>query len=240
MGREANVLVDVVRHAVVAICLQHDNGSLRLLGTGVSVHELGIVLTCAHVFEATQPPLPIRGAPAPRLPRPKPGEKTSVTFDMQRTKAVFDPVVPEAPMRVVRCIPGTGLFEADLAVLRLLAEGGPMPHVEMGNSDNVQLGDAVFALGFSGGAQCQPPDRIRSILSWGTVVSVAASSLQSPERLLVVDITVDHGSSGSPVFSASNGSLIGIVSSASSAGEWKGLGTVVPINLARPLVERLV
>jgi len=91
-----------------------------------------------------------------------------------------------------------GLYRSlDAAVLQI-KEAGPWPHVEMGRSNDIKLGQWCLALGQPGGYE-----RGRNpVLRFGRV-------LESNDDVMITDCTLVGGDSGGPLFDAA-GKVIGI------------------------------
>ncbi|MGA3370810.1 MAG: trypsin-like peptidase domain-containing protein [Terracidiphilus sp.] len=106
---------------------------------------------------------------------------------------------------------------ADLAAIRLNA--APARPLELGDSDGVEVGDRVVAIGSPLGLQNTVSDGIVSALRGGRIQTSAP---------------ISHGSSGGPFFNQ-QGQVIGVVASLMPNGE--NLNFVVPINLAKPFLE---
>ena len=84
----------------------------------------------------------------------------------------------------------------DLAILKVVEEGAPLP---LGNSDTLQHGEAVSAVGYPKG---------KYTVSEGTLHSIRDS-----DKWLQMNVKIAPGNSGSPVIN-SKGQVIGIVSGA--------------------------
>lgn len=135
------------------------------------------------------------------------------------------------PARVVGSDP-----ELDLAVLRFPAQGRELVTLSPGDSDSLQVGQSVFALGNPFGLQ-------------GTFTSGVVSALNRPIQtesgfiirdLIQSDAAINPGNSGGPLLD-SGGDVIGINSMmiAPAAGN-VGIGLAVPVNAAQRVVEEIV
>lgn len=116
----------------------------------------------------------------------------------------------------------------DLALLKVDARG--LPVVALGNSDLLQVGDDVFAIGCPGG--------ICGTVTAGRVANVGVTiTVESGKKLqgmLMVDITTDPGSSGGPLVN-SRGEVVGVT----TAGQRGSFGFSIPISQAIPLLRRV-
>jgi putative serine protease PepD len=126
----------------------------------------------------------------------------------------------------------------DVALLRVEASSRALKPLELGNSDGVQVGDQVAAIG-------NPLGYDRSITLG--IVSALHRSLTSPaggtiDRVIQTDAALNHGNSGGPLLNA-QGQVVG-VSSAISTGDTGaqgniGIGFAIPINTVRDVVAQL-
>ena len=121
--------------------------------------------------------------------------------------------------------------QTDLAVLRI--EGaGQLPAARMGNSDELEIGDWVIAIGH--------PFSLDATVSAG-IISGKGRGLASVSRaqFLQTDAAINPGNSGGPLVNL-NGEIIGINTAiATNSGGYQGIGFAVPIDLAKWVVEQL-
>jgi serine protease Do len=115
---------------------------------------------------------------------------------------------------------------SDIAILHI--EGaGKLPAVKLGNSDNVDIGDWVLALG--------QPFGLEGTVTAG-IVSAKGRGLGNPSReedYIQTDAAINPGNSGGPLIDI-DGNVIGINTAiSSSSGGNQGVGFAVPINLAK-------
>lgn len=140
----------------------------------------------------------------------------------------------------------------DLALLKVSATG--LPVVKLGNSDNVQIGEWVLAVGY--------PLSLQSTVTAG-IVSAKGRQIgilgetqrprgygygqgqqqQEPivnaaiESFIQTDAVINKGNSGGALVNA-RGELIGINSAiASPTGVYAGYGFAIPINLAKKILD---
>ena len=116
--------------------------------------------------------------------------------------------------------------------------GGALPHLSLGDSDKVRVGDWVVAIGnplaLKGG----------STVTVG-VVSALDRSVLTPNGetlydLIQTDAAINPGNSGGPLVDLS-GQVIGINTAIStSTGSYQGVGFAIPINLAKWVGGQLV
>ena len=131
-----------------------------------------------------------------------------------------------------------GEQENDIAVLRV--EQGNLQTVTLGDSDALNVGEEVYAIGnplgeltftFTGG-YVSAKDRSVT-MSDGTVMN-----------MLQTDTAINNGNSGGPLFNE-YGQVIGIVSaklssSSSSEASVEGLGFAIPINDVRDMITSII
>jgi len=126
----------------------------------------------------------------------------------------------------------------DLALLKVEASSRALKPLELGNSDTVQVGDQVAAIG-------NPFGYDRSITLG--IVSALQRSLTAPngspiDHVIQTDAALNHGNSGGPLLNT-RGQVVG-VSSAISTGDTGsegnvGIGFAIPINTVRDVVAEL-
>ena len=123
----------------------------------------------------------------------------------------------------------------DLAVLKI--EANKLPAVTLADSDQLEVGDVVLAIG--------NPFGIGQSVSMGIVSAVGRADLPfgnmaEYEDFIQTDAAINPGNSGGALVDA-EGRLIGINQSiASPSGGNAGVGFAVPVNLARSVLERIV
>jgi Do/DeqQ family serine protease len=125
---------------------------------------------------------------------------------------------------------------SDLAVLKI--EGGNLPFLNLGNSDNVRIGDIVLAIGNPLGIGQTVTAGIISAKGRRTGLSDGGSF----EDFLQTDAPINQGNSGGALVNL-NGELIGINSqilSNSQGGGNIGIGFSIPSNMAKSVMEQLV
>jgi S1-C subfamily serine protease len=125
----------------------------------------------------------------------------------------------------------------DVALLKVVASSRALKPLTFGDSDEVQVGDPVAAIG-------NPLGYERSITLG--IVSALHRSLTSPggtpiDRVIQTDAVLNRGNSGGPLLNA-QGKVIG-VSSAIATGDTAsgntGIGFAIPINTVRDVVSQL-
>jgi Do/DeqQ family serine protease len=121
---------------------------------------------------------------------------------------------------------------SDLALLKIEQTG--LPTLPLGNSDAVQVGDVVLAVG--------NPLGIGQTVTMGIVSAKGRSTGAgdgSYEDFLQTDAPINHGNSGGALVST-KGELVGINSQIVSPGDGNiGIGFAIPANMARHVMDQL-
>ncbi len=118
--------------------------------------------------------------------------------------------------------------DADIALLTIDGASG-LPVVEIGDSSDVQVGDAVVAVGNALGFRGAP-----SVTSG--IVSALDRSLGTLTGLIQTDAAINPGNSGGPLVNAA-GQVIGI--NTAIRGNAQNIGFAIPSNRALSVVDRL-
>lgn len=116
-------------------------------------------------------------------------------------------------------------FTRDAAMVQIM-DGGNYPHVELGESDGLHVGDFVVALGHSKGFD---PER-RAPIRMGRLCT------DGKQRFLISECTLIGGDSGGPLFDLS-GKLVGIHS---SIGPTLKINNHVPVSVFRRDWDKLL
>ncbi len=124
----------------------------------------------------------------------------------------------------------------DVALIKLDGKnpaGGPWPHLSLGDSDALQVGDFVVAVG--------NPFGLSQSVSLGIVSAksrrdIAPSGRQGLYDFLQTDAAINPGNSGGPLLNLA-GDVIGINSAINASGQ--GIGFAIPVNLVKKLLPDL-
>ena len=122
--------------------------------------------------------------------------------------------------------------DTDLAVLRITLDR--LPVIAMGNSDAVQVGDKVLAIG--------NPFGVGQTVTGGIISALGRNQLgiNTFENFIQTDAAINPGNSGGALVDV-NGSLLGINTAIySRSGGNMGIGFAIPVNTARQVLEGLV
>ena len=126
----------------------------------------------------------------------------------------------------------------DIAVLKVSAPSRALRPLALGDSDAVQVGDEVIAIG-------NPLGYDRSVTAG--IVSALGRSIQAPNQVSTIghaiqtDAALNHGNSGGPLLNA-DGKVIGVNAqiAPSSSGANIGIGFAIPINTVRAAAADLI
>jgi putative serine protease PepD len=122
---------------------------------------------------------------------------------------------------------------SDLAVLKVDATG--LPTIELGDSNQVQVGDDVVAIGnaldLDGGLSAT-----RGIVS-GLHRDIPTDNGRL-SGLIQTDAAINPGNSGGPLVDA-QGRVIGINTAIANPTRAQNVGFVIPISKAKPIIDRL-
>jgi len=123
---------------------------------------------------------------------------------------------------------------SDLAVLKV--KGKDLPIVNVGNSDQLKVGDWVIAIG--------SPFSFDFSVTAG-IVSAKGRSIQNNNignyvPFLQTDVAINPGNSGGPLFNL-EGEVVGINSQIySRSGGYQGLAFAIPINVAVDVADQII
>lgn len=122
--------------------------------------------------------------------------------------------------------------QTDIAVIKI--EGKKLPSIVIGDSDTLEVGDTVLAIG--------NPFGVGQTVTTGIVSAKgrAGMGIVDYEDFVQTDAPINPGNSGGALVDV-EGRLVGINTAIfSRSGGNNGIGFAVPINLARFVMERLV
>jgi serine protease Do len=123
----------------------------------------------------------------------------------------------------------------DLAIIRVNSQS-PLPYLELGDSDAMEIGDRVLAVG--------APFHLTGSVTAGIVSAKGRSGL-NPQRVvyedyLQTDAAINPGNSGGPLVNL-EGKVVGINTAIRSvSGGFQGVGLAITSNLAKNIVEQLI
>ena len=121
--------------------------------------------------------------------------------------------------------------DSDLAVLRISSPKS-LPFIEMGNSDDLMIGETVIAIG--------NPFGFSNTVTTG-VISALNRSIRAEDKIyhdfVQIDASINPGNSGGPLLNI-NGDLIGINTAIYANAQ--GIGFAIPIKKARRIIFDLI
>ncbi|MBN2183885.1 MAG: trypsin-like peptidase domain-containing protein [Candidatus Krumholzibacteriota bacterium] len=132
--------------------------------------------------------------------------------------------------------------EFDLALLRI--EGRNLPFAPLGDSDQLEIGETVIAIGspftylFN---DTQPTVTAGVISALHRDVKQTSRAVQIFKNMIQTDAVVNPGNSGGPLVSA-DGLVVGIntfIFSSSSGSSNIGMGFAIPVNTAKMVIDEL-
>lgn len=121
----------------------------------------------------------------------------------------------------------------DIAVLRINATQD-FPVAVLGDSDNLQVGDTVLAIG--------NPFNVGQTVTMGIISALSRGGfgISAYENFIQADAAINPGNSGGALVDA-EGRLIGINTAIMGrSGGFQGVGFAVPINMARNVMDQLI
>ncbi len=120
----------------------------------------------------------------------------------------------------------------DLAVIKIKGKG--LPAAKLGDSDQVEVGEWVLAVG--------NPFQLQNTVTAGIISARGRSNvgLAEYEDFIQTDAAVNPGNSGGALVNL-EGEVIGITSAiATRTGIFQGVGFAIPINMAKQIMEQLI
>jgi len=117
----------------------------------------------------------------------------------------------------------------DLAIIKITASGVDFPVVALGNSDTLESGEEVIAVGYSLG------------LEGGATISkgiISAFRYSDGVHYIQTDAAINPGNSGGPLINL-NGEIAGIVTFKFVGEGVEGMGFAIAINDAKPFIAQM-
>src|SRR5579859_3707982 len=122
--------------------------------------------------------------------------------------------------------------DTDVAVLQIKADG--LTALSLGNSDVVQVGDFVVAIG--------NPFGLKHTVTAGIVSALGRAGIEDGkyENFIQTDASINPGNSGGALVDL-NGDLVGINTAILSRGGGNiGIGFAIPVNMARDVMDQII
>jgi serine protease Do len=122
--------------------------------------------------------------------------------------------------------------KTDMAVVKIAADG--LPVIPWGDSDKLQVGEFVLAIG--------NPFSLSHTVTMGIISAVGRANvgIADYEDFIQTDAAINPGNSGGPLVNT-KGEIIGINTAIfSRSGGYQGIGFAVPSSTARSIMEQLL
>jgi S1-C subfamily serine protease len=122
----------------------------------------------------------------------------------------------------------------DLAIIKI--EGNDFPVVQLGNSDNLQIGQTVITIGNVLG-EFRNSVSVGVISGLGRTISASGGSFyETLEDVIQTDAAINPGNSGGPLLNL-KGEVIGMNTAMASGAE--NIGFALPINKTKKAIEQI-
>lgn len=122
----------------------------------------------------------------------------------------------------------------DLAIIKVDENNKNLKAIDIGDSDEIGVGDRVVAIGNPLGFQLQ--STVTSGIISGLNRSVSFNTGVQMDGLMQTDAAINSGNSGGALLN-SRGQLIGI--NTAKAGNSDGIGFAIPINTVKPVIDKI-
>jgi len=158
-----------------------------------------------------------------------------VVSDLTNVKVVFNDSTDEIDAEILG-----GDEYLDLAVLKI-DKKYVKAVVEIGNSEKVKLGDAVYTIGAPMGLDYKGSVTSGILSGKDRMVSVSVGNSSTNDwvmRVLQIDASINPGNSGGPLLNV-NGQVIGVCSMKLVDAQIEGMGFAIPIEYAMNHIESL-
>lgn len=123
--------------------------------------------------------------------------------------------------------------KTDLAIVKLDTSKGPYASLDLGDSDSMEIGDRVLAVG--------APFGLAGTVTHGIISAKNRNlNVNMYEDFIQTDAAINPGNSGGPLINV-EGQVIGINSAIKSrSGGFQGIGLAIPSNQARHIKDQLL
>jgi len=122
----------------------------------------------------------------------------------------------------------------DLSISKINVKG--LAYATLGDSDNVRVGETVYAIGNPIGYEFQRTVTSGIISAVNRTIKLEEEGTTTyMEDLIQTDATINPGNSGGPLINP-DGLIVGINTVKITSAE--GIGFAVPINIVKPIIER--
>lgn len=199
-----------VEYSVSSVYYKGLTGTSKAEGSGIIISEDGYILTNNHIVNSTN---------SSSSSYYEVGKANKVTVFLYNDETEYEGTII-----------GTD-EQTDLAVIKIEKTG--LTAAELGNSDNVKVGEFAMAIG--------NPLGMQSSVSAG-MISALNRKITSDGitfNLIQTDAAINAGNSGGALVNA-DGQVIGINTLKASGTGVEGMGFAIPINSAKPIYEQLI
>lgn len=181
------------------------------------------------------------GVPTPREQRgPRMGQGSGFVISPDGYILTNNHVVKDAEKITVlfsdgRELPGTIIGtdpNTDIALVKV--EGQNFDHLNLGDSDHIEVGELVMAIG--------SPLRFQSTITVGVISAKGRAGLGVVpiENFIQTDAAINMGNSGGCLISLADGEVIGMNTAiASNTGGYMGIGFAIPSNMIKHVMNEL-
>ena len=126
--------------------------------------------------------------------------------------------------------------DLDLAIVKINAKG--LKYLSLGDSDNIKLGEYVYAIGNPIGIEFQRTITYGIVSGLNRTIKIEEDNKSSyMEGLIQTDASINQGNSGGPLINTA-GEIIGINTIKIEAAE--GIGFAVPINIIKKIIDSFI
>lgn len=137
-----------------------------------------------------------------------------------------------------------GAMDYDIALLKVegseILKNSEVNEAKIGNSEEVQVGEKVFAIGNPDGAGMAVTSGLISVESeYIAMTSTDGANREVSYRVMRTDAAINHGNSGGALFNA-NGELIGITNAKNASEDVDNMGYALPITQVKYLCDNLL
>ena len=197
-------------------------------GSGFVISQDGYVLTNHHVVSSDDLTFTVDG------------KRIKLAFKIATIDVCFPPDAPTSRALPSPCVPASVAAadpQLDLAVLYISAPG--LPYIAFGDSDAVNVGRPVAALGYPFGRQLKvgqatASDIVPEVSTSAGTISAVRGGDDGDRRFLQVSSNLNPGNSGGPVVDH-DGYAVGVTRMRLTGGD--GIGFAVPINQVKNFLE---
>ena len=197
-----------VEYSVSSIFYRNMNSTATAQGSGIIISEDGYILTNNHIINSST-----------SSSYYEVGKANKVTIYLYNDETAYDATIV-----------GTD-EQTDLAVLKINKDN--LTPAELGNSDDVQVGEFSMAVG--------NPLGMQSSVSSGIISAVnrSVTSDGNTYNLIQTDAAINSGNSGGALVN-SKGQVIGINTLKMSGSGIEGMGFAIPINSTTDIYNQLI